>query len=524
MTTDHRPRASAREWIALAVLTLPAMIVVMDLTVLHLAVPHLSADLMPSASQLLWITDIYGFVIAGFLIPMGSLGDRIGRRRLLLIGAAGFGVASVLSAYATSPEMLIAARALMGFAGATLKPSTLSLIRNMFHDDRQRTLAVSLWMMSFMVGASVGPLVGGALLEVFWWGSVFLVGVPVMVLLLVAGPVLLPEFRDPNAGRLDMLSSVLLLAAVLPMVYGIKKTVENGVGWPLVVAVVVGVGSGVLFVRRQRTLRHPLLDLTLFRKRSYGVTIGVVTTASFVMIGLNLFIMQYLQLVHGLSPFRAGLWVLPITGAMVVGLVVGPLVAARVRPGFVMAGGLFVAAAGIAIMTQVDGSSGFTALIVGGSVMAAGLAPPAALGTDLIVRSAPPEKAGAASAVSATSNELAGALGLALLGSIGTAVYRSNMGDSLVAGANSAAAGDSLAATAAVAATLPADLGASLLTAARAAFTDGLQVTALVCTAVVLVVVPLAAVLLRDVGSPATSDKPGGEPATAVTGSATTPV
>src|SRR5690606_5650848 len=253
-------RAGRKEWLALVVLSLPALLVVMDLTVLHLAVPHLSADLGPTSSQLLWITDIYGFLIAGFLITMGSLGDRIGRRKLLLIGATGFAAASVLAAYSTSPEMLIAARAVMGVAGATLMPSTLSLIRTMFDDPRQRTTAISVWMMSFMVGGSAGPLVGGALLESFWWGSVFLVGVPVMLLLVVAGPFLLPEYRDPAAGRLDLASAFLLLASVLPVIYGVKRAAEHGVGIVSITAVALGTAVGVWFVRRQGVLDDPLID------------------------------------------------------------------------------------------------------------------------------------------------------------------------------------------------------------------------------------------------------------------------
>ncbi|WP_240760268.1 MFS transporter, partial [Phytoactinopolyspora endophytica] len=315
MTTTAPPRAGAREWIGLAVLALPAMLVVMDLTVLHLAVPHLSADLQPSSTQLLWITDIYGFLIAGFLITMGSLGDRIGRRRLLFIGSAAFGVASVLAAYSTSPEMLIATRALLGVAGATLMPSTLSLIRNMFLDTQQRTTAISLWAMSFMVGGSIGPLIGGALLDNYWWGSVFLVGVPVMALLLVVGPFLLPEYRSADTGRLDLVSALLLLATALPVIYGIKELAKDGWAGLPVVAIIVGLAVGFVFFRRQQRLDDPLIDVELFRNPAFSVSLGAMTGTVFVMMGLNLFVMQYLQLVHGLSPWRAGLWVLPSTAA-----------------------------------------------------------------------------------------------------------------------------------------------------------------------------------------------------------------
>ncbi|TDE09455.1 MFS transporter [Jiangella asiatica] len=515
-------RAGAKEWIALTVLSLPAMLVMMDLTVLHLAVPHLSAELTPTSSQLLWITDIYGFLIAGFLITMGSLGDRIGRRKLLLAGATAFGLASVLAAYSTSAEMLIGARALMGVAGATLMPSTLSLIRNMFHDDRQRTTAISLWMMSFMVGGSIGPLVGGALLEAFWWGSVFLVGVPVMVLLLVVGPLLLPEYRDPGSARLDLVSAFLLLAAVLPVIYGIKKLAEDGFGWLLVGAVAIGLAFAGLFVRRQRSLDDPLIDLKLFRNRAFGATLGIMTTATFAMMGLNLFVMQYLQLVQGLSPFRAGLWVLPMTGAMMVGMTLVPVLAGRFRPGYLIAGGMFVSAAGIAIITQVDGSSGFAVLITGTCVMAVGFTPAAALGTDLVISAAPPERAGAASAVSETSNEFGGALGLAILGSVGTAVYRSGMDSDLPAGLDPAAADaarDTLAGAVAVGGELPSGAGTTLVELARAAFTDGLQATAAVSASIALVGAVLAAILLRRVragdDAPSNDDAPAGEVAPA---------
>ena len=205
--TATAPKATRRDWLGLAVIALPCLLYSMDLTVLNLAIPQLSVDLKPSAAQLLWIVDIYGFMVAGSLITMGTLGDRIGRRKLLLIGAAAFGLASVLAAFSTSAEMLIATRALLGIAGATLAPSTLSLIRNMFLDPKERSFAIGIWIASFSAGGAIGPLVGGLLLEHYWWGSVFLVGVPVMILLLMLGPFLLPEFKAPNAGRVDLASA-----------------------------------------------------------------------------------------------------------------------------------------------------------------------------------------------------------------------------------------------------------------------------------------------------------------------------
>jgi DHA2 family multidrug resistance protein-like MFS transporter len=382
MTTTAPPRAGLREWLGLAVLALPAMLVMLDLTILHLAVPQLSADLQPSSTQLLWITDIYGFIIAGFLITMGSLGDRIGRRRLLFIGATAFGVASVLAAYSTTPEMLIVTRALLGVAGATLMPSTLSLIRNMFLDDRQRTTAISIWAMSFMVGGSAGPLVGGALLENFWWGSVFLVGVPVMVLLLVIGPFLLPEYRSSNAGRLDLASALLLLATALPVIYGIKELAKEGWAGLPVAAIVVGIGFGLAFMRRQQSLDDPLIDVKLFRNPAFSVSLGAMTGSVFVMMGLNLFVMQYMQLVHGLSPWQAGLWVLPSTGAGMLGMMLAPVLVRWIRPAFLIASGFALGAVGVGLFTQVESGGSIAPLIVGASLMAGGFAPAAALGID----------------------------------------------------------------------------------------------------------------------------------------------
>src|ERR671919_1014833 len=264
MQAEAPARAGRREWIGLAVIALPCLLYAMDLTVLHLAVPRLSADLRPSSAQLLWIIDIYGFLVAGWLITMGTLGDRIGRRRLLMLGAAAFGAASVLAALSTSPEMLIAARALLGVAGATLAPSTLSLIFNMFADQRQRTLAIGVWAASFSAGAGIGPLLGGVLLESFWWGSVFLLAVPVMVLLLVLGPLVLPEYRDPDAGRLDLVSVFLSLVAVLAVIFGFKQIAQDGVGWLAMSTIIGGVAVGVVFVRRQLRLADPMIDLRLF--------------------------------------------------------------------------------------------------------------------------------------------------------------------------------------------------------------------------------------------------------------------
>jgi MFS transporter, DHA2 family, multidrug resistance protein len=496
-------RAGRREWIGLAVIALPCLLYSMDLTVLFLAVPHLSEDLQPSGTQLLWITDIYGFLLAGSLITMGTLGDRIGRRRLLLLGAAAFGVASVLAAFSTSAAMLIAARALLGVAGATLAPSTLSLLRSMFQDPRQRTMAIGVWITSFSAGAAIGPLAGGVLLERFWWGSVFLLAVPVMALLLLLGPLLLPEYRDPEAGRLDLVSAGLSLAAVLLVIYGLKQLAQDGLGLSPVLSMLGGLGVGVVFVRRQQTLADPLLDLRLFRSPAFSAALATNVLDFFVAFAALLFIAQYLQLVLGLSPLQAGLWMLPSSLGFIVGSLLTPLLVRRARPAFVMAAGMVLAAVGFGLLTQLEGT-GLAVLVTGSVMFSLGSAPMTTLATDLMVGAAPPERAGAASGISETSSELGGALGIAVLGSICTAVYRHQMTGAVpatVPGEAAAAARDTLGGAVAAAEQLPGQVGAALLDTARQAFTQGVQLAFAISAAVAIGIAVLVAVLLRHVGA-----------------------
>jgi DHA2 family multidrug resistance protein-like MFS transporter len=506
------PKAGRREWIGLAVIALPCLLYSMDLTVLNLALPRLSVDLAPSSSQLLWIVDIYGFLVAGMLITMGTLGDRIGRRRLLLMGAAAFGLASVLAAFSSSARMLIAARALLGVAGATLAPSTLSLIRNMFLDPQQRTAAIGVWATSFSVGGAMGPLLGGALLQRFWWGAVFLLAVPVMVLLLVLGPRLLPEYRDPAAGRLDFKSALLSLAAVLAGIFGLKSWARDGLGWLPVLAIAGGLTVGWVFLRRQRRLADPLIDLGLFRVPAFRVSLATFTLTTLIVFGSYVYIAQYLQLVLGLSPLAAGLWMLPGSLGVIAGSMLAPTIVRRVHPAFVMGGGLVLATVGFTVMTQV-GSYGLTALVIGSGTVYLGLGPVFTLGTDLIIGAAPPERAGAAAAISETSSEFGGALGIALLGSLGTALYRANMhtAGAALAGIPAqarAAAEETLGGAAAAAAHLASPAGAQLLTAARAAFTHALVITAGICAVVAAATAVAAVVLLRRVRAGAAPAQP----------------
>jgi len=496
------PKAGRREWIGLAVLALACLLYVMDLTVLHLAVPSISEDLKPSSTQLLWIIDIYGFMVAGFLVTMGTLGDRIGRRKLLLIGAAGFGAVSILAAFSTSPEMLILSRALLGIAGATLAPSTLSLIFSMFQDPRERGVAIAVWISAFSAGSAVGPILGGILLENFWWGSVFLLALPVMGLLLVLGPIVLPEYRDENAGQLDIASAAMSLIAVLALIFGLKQIAQDGIGLVPAVSILAGLVVGTLFVRRQLSLADPMIDLRLFRIPAFSASLAVNFLTIFVAVGYFLFVAQFLQLVVGLSPLEAGLWSVPSALGFIVGSQAAPRIVRAARPAYVMGAGLAIASVGLAVLSQVGGADGLAVVIVGSVIISLGLAPVLSLTTELIVGSAPPERAGAASGISETAVELGGALGISVLGSIGVALYRRELSADLPAAVPAEAAvvaRDTLGGAVAVAGQLPGQLGAAVLDVARDAFVQGMQVAATISAIIAVTVAILAVVLLREV-------------------------
>jgi DHA2 family multidrug resistance protein-like MFS transporter len=500
MSPTESPQAGSREWIGLAVIALPCMVYAMDMTVLNLALPAISASLKPSASQLLWIVDIYGFLVAGFLITMGTLGDRIGRRKLLLIGAAAFAAASAVAAFSTSAEMLIAMRALLGVAGATLAPSTMSLIRNMFHDDRQRQFAIGVWIASFSLGAAIGPLVGGVLLEFFHWGSVFLVAVPVMLMTLVLGPRLLPEYRDPHAGRLDLPSVALCLAAVLPTVYGFKQAAEHGLGGEVAVWLAVGFACGMLFVRRQAGLAYPLLDLSLFRRPAFSAAIVAYGLSCLALFGVYIFVAQYLQLVQGLSPLMAGIATVPGALAFVAGSMLAPKLGQALAPTTVLVWGLALAALGFAFIFFAGTRFGLAAVLVGNVVMSLGMAPVFTLGNEMIITAAPPERAGAASAISETSSEFCGALGIAVFGSLGMAVYRLTLADAMPAEVPPAAATQALGtlgAALAAAAELPAAPQQALADLSKASFNRVLQVNAAIGGVILLIASAVAARMLR---------------------------
>ncbi|MER7572898.1 MFS transporter [Streptomyces sp. NPDC126514] len=488
--TTNRPapaRAGRREWTALCVLMLPLLLVSMDVSVLYFAVPAIGADLEPTGTQQLWIFDIYAFVLAGLLMTMGSLGDRIGHRRLLLIGAAAFGTASLAAAYADSAETLIAARAVLGIGGATLMPSTLAMLRTMFTDPGQRAKAIGLWSGVMTAGVALGSVLSGVLVEYFWWGSVFLVNLPAMALLLLLGPLLLPESRNPAPGRFDLLSVPLSMAAVLPVIYGLKEIPSEGWNVRYVVSITVGLLFAALFVHRQRTAASPMISPALFRGRGFAPSVALNLVSAFGIMGSAYFTTQYLQSVLDKSALEAALWALlpsvPIGAAAPLATL---LVQKGVHRAHVVTGGFLIAASGFALLSFA-GTDALWLVLTACAVLAVGAVVVMSQIMDLAMGAAPVERAGSASSLMETGAEFGGALGMALLGSIGTAVYRHEIPDSAPAAAH-----ETLGGALAVADRVP-----GLATAAREAFTSGMQGAAVAGAVVLTGAAVLAALTLR---------------------------
>ncbi|MFE7131357.1 MFS transporter [Streptomyces sp. NPDC057638] len=478
MSAGTVPKAGRKEWFGLGILALPTLLVALDVFVLLLALPHLSADLGADSNQQLWIMDIYGFMVAGFLVPMGTLGDRIGRRRLLLTGGTVFAAASLLAAFATSPAMLIAARVLLGVAGAAISPSTLALISQMFQDAKQRAGAIGMWASCFTLGAIIGPMLGGLMLEHFWWGSLFLLGVPVMILLLIAGPKVLPESSSEDAGRIDLPSVALNLGTVLPVIYGIKESARNGFGTLPALAIVTGVALGVAFVHRQRTLKSPLLDVTLFKHGRFSASLLGLLAYSLTGGTVMLLMTQYFQAARQMTPFEAGLGLLPGMAAATVSFMVCPLIARRIRPAYVIGAGITGVTAVLAVFTQIGTASGTGTLIAGFAVFSFCGAPLVALGTHMIVGTVPPQKAGSAGALSQISNEFGAALGVATLGTLGLTVYRNEIDSTVpetIPAAAAEAARDSVSGAAAATESLPPHLADAFMNPVQTAFTSGIH-------------------------------------------------
>ncbi|MER5849983.1 MFS transporter [Streptomyces sp. NPDC002012] len=494
--TSQELRSPGR-WIALAVLVLAVLLVAVDATVLGLATPFLTEDLKPSGTQLLWIGDVYSFVIAGLLVSMGSLGDRIGRKKLLLTGAVAFGAVSVLNAYASTPEMMILARALLGVAGATLMPSTLALIRNLFHDPRERSLAIGIWGAMASAGAAVGPVVGGFLLEHFWWGSVFLINLPVMAVLVVVGIKMIPESKNPAPGPWDLVSVALSFIGMIGVVYAVKELAAHGAGWEVAVAGIGGMAALCWFVRRQLTLPAPLLDMRLFHHRGFSGAVLADLLTILGLSGLVFFLSQFLQLVQGRGPLEAGLAELPAAvGAVTAGLIAG-LAARRYSVRSVVSGGLGAIGLALAAVTLIHKETAYP--LIGAVLLVVGVGAGFAftVTSDVILSSVPKEQAGSAGAVSETAYELGAALGIALLGSIVTGVYQDFATPKGVPSVNAAAAHESLGGAVEAAHGLPAQQAGALVSAAQESFVDGLRLAAGAGAAVLLATAVAAWFLLR---------------------------
>ena len=496
--SDETVRAGSRQWAGLVVLMLPVLLISIDNTVLSFALPQIAQDLRPTAAAQLWIVDAYPLVLAGLLVAMGNLGDRFGRRRMLIIGTAGFGVVSALAAFAPSADLLIAARVLLGIFGAMLMPSTLSLLRNLFTDRRQRRLAIAIWASGFSAGSAIGPVVGGVLLEHFWWGSVFLIAVPVLLPLLIFVPLLVPESRDPMPGPFDVVSILLSMAALTPIVYAIKTFATDGIGVLPVALVAGGLLAGFLFVRRLLRQPNPMLDMRLFRVPTFSGAIIVNLVSVFSLVGFLYFLTQHLQLVVGLSPLNAALMIVPgVIIIIVTGLLAVPLVRI-VRPGFVMAAGLSLSFTAYAMTAIIGSGSTVTTLVVAFCLLGAGIGAAETLSNDLVIASVPAAKAGAASGVSETAYELGAVLGTAVLGSILAAYYQSSIViPNGVNAVDAQAARDTLGGAVEVASTLPGGVGDALLESARGAFDSGVTVTSWFAAAMMIVAITVTLVTLR---------------------------
>ena len=490
-----------RRWQILAVLCISLFVIVMDNTIVNVALPTLARELDAGTSGLQWIVDAYTLVFAGLLLAAGGIGDRFGRKGALMAGLLVFGVFSTAGAFASSTGQLIGARALMGVGAAFIFPATLALIVNVFTDPRERAAAIGIWTAIAGVGVALGPITGGWLLEHFSWGSVFLVNVPVALIGIVGVFVLVPRSRDPHAPGLDLPGLGLSIAGVAVLVWSLIEAPSNG--W-LSAATVGGLaGAAALlatFVWWELRVTDPLLDVHLFRKMRFTAASLAITLGFFALFGFIFLVTQYLQLVKGYSALEAGVRTLPFAFAMVAAAVTSPRVVQRIGTKLVVAAGLALMAGGFAIASTNDASTPYFVIATAMILMGFGLGSAAAPATDSILSSLPPAKAGVGSAVNDTTREVGGTLGVAVLGSIMASVYGSQIVGALsgtpLPTAARAAAGDSLAAALQVAAQVGGAAGQDLASAARDAFVQAFQIGSLVTGAVALAGAVIALVFL----------------------------
>jgi EmrB/QacA subfamily drug resistance transporter len=488
-----------RRWWALAVMCLSLLTISLDNTILNVAIPALENDLHASTSQLQWVIDGYTLVFAGLLLTTGSLGDRFGRRGALTIGLSIFGTGSLLSAFAGSATQLIFTRALMGVGAALIMPATLSLLTNVFSDSRERGRAIGAWAAVAGGAGSIGPVLGGFLLGHFWWGSVFLINVPVVIVALVAGRYLLPMSRDPAAPRLDPVGALLSVTGLVALLWSIIEAPTKGWSNTTVIGgFLVGALLVAGFVSWELHTDHPMLDVRFFRNRRFSAANAGITMVYFAMFGSMFLVTQYLQTVLGYSPLQAGLRMLPAAGVMLVTAPLAPRLVERVGTKLVVGGGLIVAAVGLVAMSRVPVSDGYNHLLLAMALMTMGMGLVMAPATESIMGSLPPSKAGVGSAMNDTTRQMGGALGVAIIGSIVATSYRPGIANRLttfhLSSANISAAKDSVGGAVEVAKSLPASIGAAVATAAKLQFVSGLR-SALVIGAAVVVVAAIIVLL-----------------------------
>ncbi|QEU95346.1 MFS transporter [Streptomyces kanamyceticus] len=481
--------AGANRWLVLVVLCVSLLLVAVDATVLHVAVPAVTEDLRPGAIELLWIVDIYPLVCASLLILFGTLGDRVGRRRVLLLGYALFGVASAIAALADNAQVLIAARALLGVGGAMIMPATLSILRQVFPDRRERAVAIGIWSAVAAVGAAVGPLLGGFLLEHFWWGSVFLINIPLMLISLPIGRWLLPESTGSGNGPWDVVGALMAAAGLFGVVLGVKRLGggESPLGATTLVSLAVGIALLVGFVRRQRRRTHPLVDLSMFARPAFSTSVGCIVLAMLALVGLELIAAQYLQLVLGLSPLETGLRLLPLTIAAMAAGLAGSQLLRRFGPRVMVCSGFALTALAVVLLTGMGDHANDALLVTGFVLLGLGLETTLFGAYESMLSEAPPSQAGGAAAIGETSYQLGAGIGIALLGSVMNAAYAPGLSSVRgVPAADSAAASHSLGEAYDVAARLGGGPGAALRAAARDSFVHGLHVTLLVSAGLLL--------------------------------------
>ncbi|MER6295993.1 MFS transporter [Streptomyces althioticus] len=480
--------AGANRWVVLVVLCVSLLLVAVDATVLHVAVPAVTEDLKPGAVELLWIVDAYPLVCASLLILFGTLGDRVGRRRVLLLGYTLFGVASAMAAFADDAHLLIVARALLGVGGAMIMPATLSILRQVFPDRRERALAIGVWSAVAAVGAAVGPLLGGFLLEHFWWGSVFLVNIPLMLVSLPVGRILLPESKGDGEGPWDVVGALTAAAGLFAVVLGVKRLGAGELGGAAtLLPLAAGAVLLVLFVRRQRRRTHPLLDLRMFSRPAFSTSVGCIVLAMLALVGLELIAAQYLQLVLGLSPLETGLRLVPLTFAAMAAGLAGARMLRRFGPRRMVSLGFCLTAGAVVLLTAMGGEDNAPLLLGGFVLLGFGLETTLFGAYESMLSEAPQDQAGGAAAIGETSYQLGAGIGIALLGSVMNAAYAPGLSQVPgVPASASAAAAHSLGEAYEVAARLGGPAGEALRLAARHSFVHGLHVTLLVSAGLLL--------------------------------------